>query len=176
MLKRTENTVLNRFMGLYWWNPSPTRTGRELRLFSLERRRLQRDLREAFQYLKRGCKNEDRPFSRVCCDRTRGNVFIQKEGWFKLDIRKKLFTLRVVRHWHRLPREVVDAPSLETLSVRLDRALRTCWSRRCPCSLQGSWMGWPLRVLSNSNNYMILDDFSTENSKWRPSVIKLRTI
>ncbi|KFP10866.1 hypothetical protein Z169_00258, partial [Egretta garzetta] len=40
-----------------------------------------------------------------------------------LDIRKEFFTLRVVRHWHRLPREAVDAPSVEALKARLDRAL-----------------------------------------------------
>ena len=66
----------------------------------------------------------NRHFSRVCCDRTRENGFKLKEGKFKLDIRKKFFfTIRVVRHWHRLPREVVDAPSLQTLKVRLDGAL-----------------------------------------------------
>jgi len=45
----------------------------------------------------------------------RGNGFIFKEGRFRLDIRKKCFTIRAVMYWHRLPREVVDDPSLEVL-------------------------------------------------------------
>jgi len=46
------------------------------------------------------------------------------------------FKTRIGKHWHRIPRDVVDAPFLETLKVRLDQALGTGWSSRCSFSLQ----------------------------------------
>jgi len=94
----------------------------ELGLFSLEKRRLRGDLIVAFQYLKGAYKKDgDKLFSRACCNGTRGNGFKLKEGRFRLDIMKQSFTLRVVKHW--LPREVGDAPSLETFQARLNGAL-----------------------------------------------------
>jgi len=76
-----------------------------LGLFSLEKRRLQRDLAAAFQYLKRPASKLQRDFfTRAGCDRTRGSGFKLKEGRFRLDIRKKFFTMRVVRPCHRLQR------------------------------------------------------------------------
>ena len=53
----------------------------------------------------------------------RGSGFELQEGRFTLEIRKKFFTVSVVRHWNRLPGEVMDAPSLEAFKARLDGTL-----------------------------------------------------
>jgi len=46
-----------------------------------------------------------------------------EEGRFRIDIRKKFCTVRVVRHWHKLPSEVVGAPTLEAFKARLYGAI-----------------------------------------------------
>ena len=57
---------------------------------------------------------------RVDSDRTRRNGLKLGQGRLRLDIRRKFFTQRVVTHWDRLAKEVVDAPSLEAFKARLD--------------------------------------------------------
>ena len=74
---------------------------REVTLFSLEKRRLRGDLIVAFQDLK-------------------GTYRKGGEGLFTRARRKRFCTVRVVRHWSRLPSEAVNTPSLEVLQVRLD--------------------------------------------------------
>jgi len=91
-----------------------------LGLFSLEKRKLWGDLTAAFQYLKGDYRKDGKNrISRACCVRTRSNGFKLREGRFRLDRRNKSYTIRVVKHWKMLPREVVEASSLQTFKAIL---------------------------------------------------------
>ena len=93
----------------------------DLGLFSLEKRRLRGDLINVYKYLRcRRQRDVDRLFSAVRGNRTRGNGHKLKHWKFCTNVHKNFFMVRVMEHWNRLPREVVESPSMDIFKIHLD--------------------------------------------------------
>ena len=81
---------------------------KELGLFSLGKRRLRGDLVALFQYLKGAYSESGVGLFSLLTGRGETVSSCARIGASRLDIRKHYFTERAVKHWNRLPREVVD--------------------------------------------------------------------
>jgi len=97
---------------------------RSVGLSSLKSRSLSGDLAALYSFLRRGSRKESTElFALILSARTRGNGSKLHQGNFRLDTGKHFFTETVAKHWNKLPREVVNAPSLSVFKRHLDNAL-----------------------------------------------------
>ena len=89
------------------------------------KRRPRDDLTSVYKYLRGGRRQMDeaRLFLVVCSDRTRSNGLKLEQRKFHTNMRKSFFMMRVMEHWNRLSREVVESPSMEILETCMDAYL-----------------------------------------------------
>lgn len=101
----------------------------------------------------RGCKKAGVAllFTRAC----RGKGKMVSENGIRLDTRKKLLPMGMVRHWHRLPIEDTDAPSLELSKAWLDRALSNLGQWKMSLSMAVGWNRMISKVPSNPNYSLV---------------------
>lgn len=93
---------------------------RLLGLFSLEKRTLRGDLLAVYNFLKESNVGEGADLPLLTSYRIQGNGLKLCQGKFRLEVREKFFTGRVVGHWNRLSREVVMAPCLSEFKECMD--------------------------------------------------------
>lgn len=108
---------------------------RELGLFGLEKRRLRGNPISLWNSLKESCSEVGTHL--FCC------AFSERTRKFRLDVRKKRFSVWIVRHWNRLPREVMESASLEVCK----RHLEMCWvmwfgGLGVTAAVLGKWLHW----------------------------------
>ena len=97
---------------------------RDLDLFSLEKRRMSRDLMQIYKYLKLwGAKRRDQTFFSSGWSQDKEKWLELKHRKIQTNVHKNLFTVRVTEHWNWLPRGVVESPSLKILKACLDALL-----------------------------------------------------
>jgi len=99
---------------------------RILGLSSVERRRLRCNHIALYSFLRRGSgKGGAELYCLVSSDRTRGNSSKLCQWRFRLDVRKRFFTKRMIKHWNRISREVVSVSYLSVFQRLLDKTLKS---------------------------------------------------